>query len=298
MVTLQRVTEDNFQAVLDLSVSDDQKSYVATNAKSLAQAWLYGEGTEPFAIYADDTPVGFFLAGIDLDDAEPFYSVWRLMIDQRHQGKGYGKAALGLAIQYLKDRGAQTIHLGCHPQNITAQRMYEKAGFKLTGKVEHGENEMKLELPQEAPSSAVHLREINKDNVADCWKLKVAPGQADFVAPNVYSLAQAYANPDTAHPFAIYAGDTMVGFFMGYVDHAKEEYEVWRIMIGEQYQGKGYGRQALDLAIAYLKSKGAKVIGLSYEPENKVAAAMYAKAGFFPTGEIEDGEAVAKLTLA
>ncbi|MPN03511.1 hypothetical protein SDC9_150741 [bioreactor metagenome] len=36
---------------------------------------------------------------------------------------------------------------------------------------------------------------------------------------------------------------------------------------------------------------------LSYEPDNLVAKALYKSIGFVETGDIEDGELVAKLTL-
>lgn len=148
----------------------------------------------------------------------------------------------------------------------------------------------------------VELRKITEENFWAVLKLGVHESQKNFVATNVYSLAQAWLAGEEAHPFAIYADDTLVGFFMGgtFKDEKQPggiQYYIWRFMTDKAYQGKGYGRAALPLAIDYFRQMGAKEITLSYEPENEVAAKLYASEGFVPTGEIDNGEAVAKLVL-
>ena len=146
--------------------------------------------------------------------------------------------------------------------------------------------------------SMVELRKINKDNYAECLDLKVSDEQKTFVAPNVYSLAQAWVFYDTAYPFAIYADNTMVGFvMMGYFAE-KDLYDIWRFMIDERYQKKGYGKAALLLSIEYLsKEFNVNDIFLSFEPNNVIAEKLYSSVGFKRTGEIEDGEVVMRLTI-
>ena len=61
-------------------------------------------------------------------------------------------------------------------------------------------------------------------------------------------------------------------------------------MIGKQHQGKGYGEQALRLAIDFQIKQGAKVIHLSHQTNNYGPSKIYQKLGFIYTGEIEDGE--------
>lgn len=143
----------------------------------------------------------------------------------------------------------------------------------------------------------VSLRKIDEANFYDVLKLKVREDQQEYVARNIFSLAQAWLYYEEARPFAIYADETPVGFFMASVNKDKPEFGIWRFMIDEKYQGKGYGHAALKLAICYLKKQGAKEIVLSYEPENKNAALLYEKEGFVLTGEIDEGELVAKLKL-
>ena len=144
----------------------------------------------------------------------------------------------------------------------------------------------------------VELRDITESNYNDCLNLKVADNQRNFVASNTYSLAQAWVFYDTAYPFAIYADDTMVGFIMMGFCKPKGIYNIWRFMIDEHFQGKGYGKAALLLAVKYLKEKhNANKVFLSFEPGNAAAEKLYSNIGFQRTGEVEDDEIVMCLNV-
>ena len=139
----------------------------------------------------------------------------------------------------------------------------------------------------------VEFKEITENNYDDCLNLRVSDEQKNFVASNTYSLAQAWVFYETAYPFAIYADNVMVGFIMMGFYKPKSIYNIWRFMIDERFQGKGYGKQALLLAIKYLKEKyNVHEIFLSFEPNNIIAEKLYKSVGFQRTGEIEDGEIV------
>ena len=144
----------------------------------------------------------------------------------------------------------------------------------------------------------VELRAITHDNFDDCIKLKVSEKQRDFVATNVYSLAQAWTFYETAFPFAIYEDHSLVGFIMlGYYER-QSHYNIWRFMIDERYQGKGYGKVALLLGIRYLvETHGAREIFLSVVPENTVAEGLYSSVGFERTGEMSGNEVVMRLKV-
>jgi len=139
----------------------------------------------------------------------------------------------------------------------------------------------------------VELRKITQDNFVECTKLKVAENQEGFVATCLYSMAQAWLYHPNAFPFAIYADDIMVGFLMlGYVE-SKGIYDVWRLLIDAQHQGKGYGKKALLLAIQHLVDTfGAKEVYLSFVPDNTIAGNLYRSVGFEPTGEMAGNEVV------
>jgi hypothetical protein len=64
-VELREITQDSLGAVLDLAVGPEQQPYVATNARSIAEAHF-----EPRAwfraVYAGEDPVGFVIRALRL----------------------------------------------------------------------------------------------------------------------------------------------------------------------------------------------------------------------------------------
>ena len=82
----------------------------------------------------------------DYEDPNDRYWLWRFMIDERYQRKGYGTAALKVILDYFRDYGANNIRLSTKPANTTALNMYRKAGFRETGEVIEGEVVMEREL--------------------------------------------------------------------------------------------------------------------------------------------------------
>lgn len=105
-VTLQPITEDNVGAVSELKVRPDQEQFVAPNPWSMAQALAEYEIAWPRAILADDHVVGFLMLEIDPNEDGRNFWLWRLMVDANHQGKGFGRAALSLAVDELRRRSA------------------------------------------------------------------------------------------------------------------------------------------------------------------------------------------------
>ena len=155
----------------------------------------------------------------------------------------------------------------------------------------------------------IHLERINGKNVWDVLKLHVRDDQKSFVAPNETSLVEAYialTNNGHAFPFAICDDDGPVGFCMiGYgTDDDWEDapsiaagnYNLWRFMIDESEQGKGYGRIAMQKALEFIATEPcgpAEYCWLSYEPENKVAKSLYSSFGFAETGDWDGNEVIA-----
>ena len=145
LVVLKEITKENLDEILSLSVADDQKSFVSTNAESLAQAYVYSDTAYPFAVYDDDTIVGFIMMGYY--EVKEYYTLWKFMIDKRYQNRGYGRQALELGIQYLRNRfNVSEIYTGVIPGNTIAKNLYKSVGFKETGVIESGMEEMRLVL--------------------------------------------------------------------------------------------------------------------------------------------------------
>ncbi|MEX5385695.1 GNAT family N-acetyltransferase, partial [Cronobacter muytjensii] len=116
MMTLKEVTKENWIDVISLAVRDDQKAFIASNAVSLAQLLFLDEFVAK-AIYADDELVGFALYGVDEDDGE--YWIYRFMIDQKFQGKNYGREAMTAVIEDIrvnKEPRHKTITLSYDPK--------------------------------------------------------------------------------------------------------------------------------------------------------------------------------------
>jgi diamine N-acetyltransferase len=146
-VTLREVTRDTVDAVLKLAVAPDQEGrFVASNAKSIAQAHFHPENAWFRAIYAGEVLVGFIMLWDDPVDHE--YGLWRLMIDGRFQGNGYGRRALEMLIAHVGTRpGATVLLTSVLPGPGSPIGFYEKMGFALTGETdEDGELVMRLDL--------------------------------------------------------------------------------------------------------------------------------------------------------
>jgi len=140
----------------------------------------------------------------------------------------------------------------------------------------------------------VTLREITRDNFEECCDLDIAENQKAFVSSNTFSLAESKFFPEYV-PLAIYAGDTMVGFLMYGQDELDGE-SVWmlmRFMVDRHYQGRGYGRAAMQLLVEEIRTKsGSPSLYTSIMPGNTIAQNLYSSLGFEDSGDIEDGELV------
>lgn len=143
----------------------------------------------------------------------------------------------------------------------------------------------------------VSLKEITRENYLDILKLKVGGKQTKFVATNAVSIAQAHFHPEAWYR-GIYAEQTAVGFAMLEVNTKKPEYYLWRFMIDEKHQGKGYGYKAMELLTEHVRTlPNATEFILSYVPAEGSPREFYQKLGFEDTGEVEDGENIMKLEL-
>ena len=147
----------------------------------------------------------------------------------------------------------------------------------------------------------VELIDLSEDNMKQCFKLKVASDQEQYIASNEDSWKAAKENEKVARPFVLISDGKIVGFTMFAFDENYEDpndrYWLWRLMIDESLQGKGYGTAALRVIIQYFKDHGANNIRLSTKDSNTKALSMYRKAGFRDTGELNDEEIVLQLDL-
>ena len=146
-IALEPIDESNFEAVVALDVQDDQRHLVASNTRSIAQAYIY-KHAEPYALKSGDTIVGFTMLYPLTSHGEPaVVNLVRIMIHSTYQRQGLGRTALESIIENIRRRpGARAVQLSVLPENLGAIRLYEAAGFTDTGQVVEGEQVYRLRL--------------------------------------------------------------------------------------------------------------------------------------------------------
>lgn len=134
-VHLRKVTRDNFQECLNLQVAESQKNLVATTTQSLAEAYV-DRNLFPLAVYdvaargyeKPEIPmIGFtmyeIVAGVGF--------IMRLMIDQKYQGQGYGRATMIEVIRRLKlSPNVEVIATSYRKENEVAANLYQSLEFR------------------------------------------------------------------------------------------------------------------------------------------------------------------------
>jgi diamine N-acetyltransferase len=134
-ISLRKVTLENLDDLVELQLLDHQKAYLASNAYSIAEAGL-NPALRAHAVYGDERVIGFALyctADADAPDAGTYW-IWRLMVDARLQGRGYGRQALELVLgEICSDATTRSIHICYKPDNAAAQRFYASLGFEELG---------------------------------------------------------------------------------------------------------------------------------------------------------------------
>ncbi|WP_318152753.1 GNAT family N-acetyltransferase [Paenibacillus terricola] len=145
----------------------------------------------------------------------------------------------------------------------------------------------------------VTLQPVSIDNWYACTQLNVTPEQRSvFPAPVVYWIAES----KFVHDFelrAIYAEGRVVGFLV-YCTSADQDDNCWipALMIDEQHQGKGYGREAMEVLIQLMSELSCKRIMIGHRPSNEIAGKLYESLGFMRVSEeVIDGEIVRLLQL-
>lgn len=133
----------------------------------------------------------------------------------------------------------------------------------------------------------MEFREIDKSNYWDCMTLTINDNQKGFVADNKQSLVEA-AYEDGLYTLGIYLEETMIGFILYDYDETFPGWSMSRFMIGKQFQGKGYGKQAAIEFLKYFKNKyNADKLYISVSLENILARKMYSSIGFTEIKEVE-----------
>ena len=148
-VILDEISDGNRAAVLALRVAPGQEQFVSSVRESLAEAAEYPHAKPWYrAVVVDGTPVGFVMVSWDAEPQPQPRFLWKLLIDERYQGRGYGDEVVRQVAELVRAEGAAELLTSYVPEPGGPARFYERLGFAPTGDVDgDGEVIMRLALP-------------------------------------------------------------------------------------------------------------------------------------------------------
>lgn len=152
------VTEDDEEAVMGLRRGPGQERYLGrmishfedaiADAKACPRYWSVHDAATGqlvgFVMISDNIPAETL--AVDDEMVGPYF-LWRLLIDHRYQGRGYGRATIDAVVEYVRTRpGAEFLLTSCKAGDGSPQPFYLRYGFEKTGDVKWGEELLRLDL--------------------------------------------------------------------------------------------------------------------------------------------------------
>jgi len=137
-VSFRKIDRTNWREAIEIKVHEAQENFVSPPVKTLAAAYVRQYGDEydyaAMGIYDGNAIVGYVSTVCD-SATDDEYWIDDIMIDARHQGKGYGRAAVAETIRHILRTypRCEAIKLSCHRSNHIAERLYRNLGFEPTG---------------------------------------------------------------------------------------------------------------------------------------------------------------------
>lgn len=278
-----------------------------------------GTGTQ-LAIDRDGELIGDVYVGLDehVGTAEIGFT-----LAAQHQGQGYAVEAVAAVVDDLIDRvGVHRVTAQLSPENDASARLLERLGMTFESLTRQSfwwrgswddnliyamsaqERRDWRDRPRTTPEQ-VRLVELTDENFKGYYSLRTHRSQERFVAPMAQSFANAlFPEPEDGYPVVpvlrgIEADGEPAGFLMyaDAVNAGTPDPYLWRYLIDRRHQGRGIGARALDLWLEDLRSAGHTAVVTSWVPGPGGPEPFYLKAGFAPTGELEDDEVVARRAL-
>ncbi len=143
-VKLMKVVRNNFNDVIELEIEEAQEKYISSNVITIAESTLspYFHLFHHRAICVDEKVVGFveYQFGEIGEFDENECTIWRFMIDRKHQNTGIGKIAMSLLLEEIKaHERCKLVDIYYDPQNLAAKKLYASLGFKENGNRDDGD---------------------------------------------------------------------------------------------------------------------------------------------------------------
>ena len=122
---LKKINKNNVWDAMSIRISEAQHSFVP-DAKTCIAGTLAAR--QPVYLLMDhNTPIG--IAALKIEPKNHLYDIAFLQVDQRFQGRGYGRIMLLKAMEILKSKGAKTLEIGVNRYNEAAKKLYMSVGF-------------------------------------------------------------------------------------------------------------------------------------------------------------------------
>ena len=154
MIELRKINHSNWLKCIALEVTDEQCRFINPNIFSLAEAYVHSDANKAdaeefyrciqFAIYHEDEMIGCAQLTSEKEydfDGKTAYELYKLMIDRKHQGKGFEKEAVRLLLNYIKTfpyGEVENVYVQWHPENTASERLFTTTGFVIVGTDEDG----------------------------------------------------------------------------------------------------------------------------------------------------------------
>jgi len=142
-VRLQDVNDSNWRDCSELQLAEEENNFISTNVYAIAE-WKFETESVLKAIYSDTVLVGMLAYYLHDGELGCFYWLYHLMIQKKYQGKGYGEAAVKLAVKEMHQLGAIEIRTMYMPGNLRSQNLYKKLGFEEIETLDGGDIFLRL----------------------------------------------------------------------------------------------------------------------------------------------------------
>jgi len=165
-VVLRPLTEENRPALEALRVATAQRVFVSSVTDSLAEAERYADANPlVFGLYERETPVGFVMIADEVDDPDYIaHFLWKLLIDERFQRRGFGTAGLDLVAAYFRSKGVPTMWTSAGEGEGSPIPFYERYGFVRDGVHEEDDGSreimLRLDLARDASGTADPIQDL------------------------------------------------------------------------------------------------------------------------------------------
>jgi diamine N-acetyltransferase len=139
-VAFREVDEQTLEAVRAVTLAPEQESYVGSVAEALEEAREVPEGKPWYrAVFDRELAVGFVMLSWNVQPNPPEiigpWYLWKLIVDRRYQGRGYGRAIIEKVIEIVRAEGAETLLTSYALGQGNPGPFYQHVGFSPTGEV-------------------------------------------------------------------------------------------------------------------------------------------------------------------